>query len=222
MSPPGCFRGESEIRNQWARHVATQPSSYSILKTPGNSQQLPCLNRTLSEEAPCPQELSCIKLSAQCLSTFHHSYVLFSACITGEMLCKAQTSLLLILEEGCLALQAAITQHIHSIQAAQLPCTDAGCRFMHSTPGRRDLLRWQQQDPPYTLPKVKSIWSAILRVRGKGTNPFHSLLNKHEFCSYSSLRKTKLFPFSSAPGLRCNSTRTIIRQGFASPGRDSG
>lgn len=77
MSPPGCCRGESEIRNQWARHVATQPSSFSILKTPGNSQQLPCLNGTLSEEAPCPQELSCIKLSAQCLSTLHHSYVLF-------------------------------------------------------------------------------------------------------------------------------------------------
>lgn len=65
MSPPGCCRGESEIKNQWARHVATQPSSFSILKTPGNSQQLPCLNRTLSEEAPCPQELSCIKLSQQ-------------------------------------------------------------------------------------------------------------------------------------------------------------
>lgn len=77
MSPPGCCRGESEIRNQWARHVATQPSSFSILKTPGNSQQLPCLNRILSEEAPCPQKLSCIKLSAQCLSTLHHSYVLF-------------------------------------------------------------------------------------------------------------------------------------------------
>lgn len=77
MSPPGCCRGESEIRNQWARHVATQPASFSILKTPGNSQQLPCLNRTLSEEAPCPQELSCIKLSAQCLSTSHHSYDLF-------------------------------------------------------------------------------------------------------------------------------------------------
>lgn len=77
MSPPGCCR-KSEIRNQWVRHVATQPSSFSILKTPGNSQQLPCLNRTLSEqEAPCPQELSCIKLSAQCLSTLHHSYVLF-------------------------------------------------------------------------------------------------------------------------------------------------
>lgn len=54
------------------RHVTTQPSSFSILKT-GNSQQLPCLNRALSEEAPCPQELSCIKLSAQCLSTLYRS-----------------------------------------------------------------------------------------------------------------------------------------------------
>lgn len=76
MSPPGCWRGGSEIRSQWGGHVSTQPSSSSILKTPGNSQQLPCLSRVLSEEALCPQELSCIKLSAQCLSTLYHSYVL--------------------------------------------------------------------------------------------------------------------------------------------------
>lgn len=144
------------------------------------------------------------------------------ACITGKLLCRSHTSLLLIPEEECLALQAAIVQHVHPIQAAQPPCTDTGYRFMHITLGRRDLLRWQQQDPPHTLPRVKGIWSAILRGRGKGTNPFHSLLNKHEFCWYSSLRKTKLFPFSLASGLRCNSTRTIIHQGFASPGRNSG
>lgn len=77
MSPPRRWRGGSEIRSQWDGHVATQPSSFSILKTPGNSQQLPCLNRPLSEEAPCPQELSRIKLSAQCLSTLNQSYVLF-------------------------------------------------------------------------------------------------------------------------------------------------
>lgn len=58
--------------------------------------------------------------------------------------------------------------------------------------------------------------------RDRGTSPLHPLLNKQEFFRYSSLRKTKLFPFSSASGLRCSSTRAIIRRGFASPGRDSG
>lgn len=128
MSPPGCCRGESEIRNQWARHVATHPSSFSILKTPGNSQQLPCLNRALSEEAPCPQELSCIKLSAQCLSTSHTAMSLSLACITEKLLCRSQTSLLLIQrKDALLCKQPSSSTYIPSRQhssLAQMLATD--------------------------------------------------------------------------------------------------
>lgn len=63
---------------------------------------------------------------------------------------------------------------------------------------------------------------AGVQPEDRGTSPLHPLLNKQEFFRYSSLRKTKLFPFSLASGLRCSSTRAIIRRGFASPGRDSG
>lgn len=129
MSPPGCRRVGSDIRIQWDRHIPTQPSSFSILKT-GNSQQLPCLTK--------PSERNhCVLKSLAALSCLHSVSAKFFSLVwvAGKMLCRSQSSLLFCEEEGCLDPQATLLQHTNTNWATQLPFVRAVYRFMPGTPG---------------------------------------------------------------------------------------
>lgn len=207
------------------------PDSAFLLFHPKTSRhllatQLPCPNRALPEEAPCSPGLSCTEPSAPCLSTLYHSYFLSPcpACCENALQVPV-TSSVFFWGGG----RPCFPTPVHaSCLGSTVSGADVGMgpapRHLALCSPRRDL--WVAVAGP--SPRAaghRDRWPQSRQAssrRDRGTSPLHPLLNKQEFFRYSSLRKTKLFPFSLASGLRCSSTRAIIRRGFASPGRDSG